>query len=178
MYHSQCNYKGDVVRKGRDTQRRSSYFAIMSTWPQWSMLFRMTWSTVFLTRTSHSRPKQFLSCHLFICSTVFSCDQPTAVHWSPCDKAARTSDRPIWPVAPNIYTIYYECRNRDLSHDYLLSMLLAVGDCARRVGRRWQEALAVGDATQLRATDFGWRFRRPWAKDSKIGRSRGLRRDS
>jgi hypothetical protein len=136
----------------------------------------MTWSTVFLTRTSHSKPRQFLSCHLFICSAVFSCDQPTAVHWSPCDSAARTSDRPIWPVAPNIYTKYHENCDCGLLHDHLQSMLLVVGDCVRRADHRWPEALAVGDATQLRATDFGWRFRCPWAKDSKVGRNQGTTR--
>jgi hypothetical protein len=66
------------------------------------MLVLITLSTVSLTLTSHNSPKHFRSCHFAICSMVFSCVHPTAVQWSPWESTARTSDRPICPVAPKI----------------------------------------------------------------------------
>jgi hypothetical protein len=78
---------------------------MMSTFPHCSMLFCITVSTVSLTLTSQSNPRQLFSCHLFICSTVFSCVHPTAVHLSPCAMTARTRERPMWPVAPK--TIHF-----------------------------------------------------------------------
>lgn len=82
-----------------------TYFTMTSTLPQWAMLFCITLSTVSLTRTSHSMHRQSFSCsHWFICSMVFSCVHPTAVHLSPCDSRARTSERPMWPVAPKTYS--------------------------------------------------------------------------
>lgn len=79
---------------------------MMSILFQCAMLCCMTSSTVLRTRTSHSRPRQ-RSCQPCICCMLFSFVRPTAVTLSPWLRAAFTSERPMWPVAPN--TIHVFC---------------------------------------------------------------------
>lgn len=140
-----------------------------STRPQCSMLFLITLSTVSRTLTSHNIPRQFLSCcHFFICSMVFSWVHPTAVHLSPCDSSARTSDLPMWPVAPNTYTQAISethTRRRHATHNPYLRFLRAV--LRRRIagcrqlqigvmrGSCWRQALASGVDVHCRRCSNG-----------------------
>lgn len=94
FYHNLCSWTFIRYLKLESRWQRHAYFTMMSIRPQCLMLFLTTASTVSCNRTSHSRPKQ-RSCHLCICSNVFSSSLPTAVTLSPCDRAVRTRERPM-----------------------------------------------------------------------------------
>jgi hypothetical protein len=173
VYHSQYNYsqlkhQPSVHPYTSITQWtprcRSTYFAMISIFPQCSILLLITLSTVSLTRTSHNRPRQFLSCQFCICSIVFSCVQPTAVHWSPCDSRARTSDRPMCPVAPKTLGILHQYAKTEVVQRHALSMKPASAGCVRTAGRMSQavSSLVGRKRRSARGSGCGSQRRSPW----------------
>ena len=121
----------------------AAYLTTISNPPNLSMQASMHAFTVSRTRTSHSRPKH-RSCQPCICCILFSIVRPTAATLSPWLKAALTSDRPMWPVAPKTSHIF--CVGGFVSE----GGSVLVGRCSfglrsrREFGERTAGELAIG----------------------------------
>ena len=105
---------------------------------------------------------EFSFCQLASSSGSSAWDQPTAVTLSPCAVTARTTERPKWPVAPNIYRESEEAKGMLVGR--VQSSLLALAGCRPRAGRKLLAVLFPSSAEALnldRATmDPPWLFGR------------------